>query len=159
MNKDLGKYVDNEISNAYKEGVDDGILDALNRMEDVYSGAYDILEDILDDVLDGYESTLPKKVFVEHIVNEFLNVVRDLVQDEFDVEPACCDDCEFFEECGLVSDAMDESMDIDEEEDTEALYENFLDSLKEDCNKDDCGCESCNCESDNDETIIYVVKL
>lgn len=90
MNKDLGKYVNDEINNAYEEGIDDGVLDALNRMEDVYNDTCDILEDILEE--DG--ATVSEKAFANYLMSNFFDVMYDLMIDEFEIEPVCCDNCD-----------------------------------------------------------------
>ncbi len=141
MNKDLGKSVDNEINNAYEEGVDEGILDALNRMEDVYDDACDILGDILEE--DG--ATVSERAFADYLMDNFFNVMYDLVMDEFDIKPVCCDDCN----C------------CSEDENVEDFYEKNLETLKhqkeECCEEDDRDCEGY--VGYYDGTSVRVIKL
>lgn len=144
MNKDLGKSVDNEINNAYEEGVDDGVLDALNRMENVYDDACDILGDILEE--DG--ATVSERAFADYLMDNFFNVTYDLVMDEFDIKPVCCgdDDC-----CSCCS----------EDKNVEDFYEKNLETLKyqkeECCEEDDRDCEGY--VGYYDGTSVCVIKL
>lgn len=90
----MGKDLIEELKN-------DTMLETLNRVDSILEEG----KDIIDDVLDDEDATITERIMAQHFVEEYLDMVHDMISEDFGVTrhlveiDGDCEDCEFKDEC------------------------------------------------------------